>query len=63
MAKALTQAEVYRRGEQIDDWPCDVEGSNESVEHIVLYEGKRYPIITDWDGNVRQPQRVAVPLK
>ena len=60
--KLPTNAEVYDRGEQIEDWPCDVEGSNESIEHIVSFCGRRYSIITDWEGNIRNAQKIARPI-
>jgi hypothetical protein len=48
---------VWDNGEHIDDWPCDVGGSNASVEHSIRYKGKIYSVITDWDNNLRWPDR------
>lgn len=51
--------EVVARGELVDDWPCDVDGPNESLERIYLYEGVEYSVITDRFGAVRRPNQSA----
>jgi len=55
----LTNAEIFSLGEVIEDYPCDVEGTNASIEHIVEHKGKYYSIITDWDNNIRKPNNKA----
>jgi phosphoribosylformylglycinamidine (FGAM) synthase-like amidotransferase family enzyme len=54
----MKNSEVIK-GEIIDSYPCDVNGSNESIENIVKYEGKKYIVITDWEGNVLYPNKKA----
>jgi hypothetical protein len=57
--KKLTQQEIWNNGTQMIHYPCDVGGSNASVEHEVEYLGKIYLVVTDWDDNVLNPDAIA----
>ena len=60
----ITNKEVFDKGEVLDHYPCDVNEkketqSNGSVENVVLYNGKYYYVITDWENNVRWCDEIA----
>ena len=58
MAKP-TNKEVYNNGEVITSYPCDINGSNQSIELLVEYQGKEYVVHTDWDENLLKPNSIA----
>jgi hypothetical protein len=60
----ITNKEVFDKGEVLDHYPCDVNENKEiqtngSVENVVLYNGKYYYVITDWEKNVRWCDEIA----
>lgn len=60
----ITNKEVFDKGEVLDHYPCDVNENKEiqtngSVENVVLYNGKHYYVITDWENNVRWADEIA----
>ena len=60
----ITNKEVFDKGEVLDHYPCDVNENKEiqtngSVENVVLYNGKHYYVITDWENNVRWCDEIA----
>jgi hypothetical protein len=60
----ITNKEVFDKGEVLEHYPCDVNEnketqSNGSVENVVLYNGKYYYVITDWENNVRWCDEIA----
>ena len=63
----ITNKEVFEKGEMIENYPCDedLDGgikSNGSIENIILYEGKKFCVITDWDGNVHKANEKALEV-
>jgi uncharacterized protein (UPF0333 family) len=60
----ITNKEVFDKGDVLEHYPCDVDENKEiqpngSIENIVLYNGKKYYIVTDWENNVRWGNEVA----
>lgn len=60
----ITNKEVFDKGEVLEHYPCDVNQNKEvetngSIENVVLFNGKKYCIITDWDNNVRWCDEIA----
>jgi hypothetical protein len=60
---AFTRNEVFTKGDSILDYPCDMGGSNNAIEHVVEYEGEKYFIQTNWDGEVLEPNELATTLE
>lgn len=58
-----TNRYVYENGELLDSYPCDINGSNESVEYLVLWDGKKYVVNTDWNEEVMNPDAKAIEWK
>jgi uncharacterized protein (UPF0333 family) len=59
-----TNKEVFDNGDVLEHYPCDVDENKEiqpngSIENVVLYNGKKYYIITDWENNVRWENEIA----
>ena len=59
-----TNKEVFDNGDVLEHYPCDVDENKEiqpngSIENVVLYNGKKYYIITDWENNVRWENETA----
>lgn len=59
-----TNKEVFDNGDVLEHYPCDVDENKEiqpngSIENVVLYKGKKYYIITDWENNVRWENEIA----
>jgi hypothetical protein len=53
-----TKKQVWEEGEKVDDWACDWDPeeqicrSNGGIENIVLFEGKKYSIVSNWDDEI-----------
>jgi len=54
----LTNAFVFKNGDVLDKWPCDVnpetgeQESNGGTENLIEYEDKKYLIVSDTNGDV-----------
>jgi hypothetical protein len=55
----MKNIEVWQKGDIVDHWACDVEGSNQSKEYIIELDGVKYSVITDMNDNLRYPNRKA----
>jgi hypothetical protein len=59
MILTIQKQKQNENGDIVDNWICDVDGSNESIEYIVELDGKFYSVITDMYENLRYPKRKA----
>lgn len=62
-----TNIQVWQYGEVLEHHPCDVDANGEcetngSIEHVVELDGRKYSVITDWENNLRWPDREAVEV-
>ena len=62
-----TNLQVWQYGEVLEHYPCDVDANGEcetngSIEHVVELDGKKYSVITDWENNLRWPEKEAVEV-
>jgi hypothetical protein len=60
----ITNKEVFDKGEVLEHYPCDVNQNKEietngSIENVVLFNGKKYCVITDWKNSVRWCDEIA----
>jgi hypothetical protein len=58
-----TNLYIYENGEVLDSCPCDINGSNQSIEYLVLWDGKKYVVNTDWNELVINPDEKAIEWK
>ena len=57
-AIAITNRTVWMEGQEIDNWCLEDDGES-GVEHIILFQGKRYSVKTDCNNNLNEPNKMA----
>ena len=57
--KKPTNKEVYQNGDIITSYPCDINGSNQSIEYVIDFNGVEYIVHTDWNKKIINPNSKA----
>jgi len=60
----ITNKEVFDKGKGLEHYHSDVNQNKEiekngSIENVVLFNGKKYCVITDWKNSVRWCDEIA----